>query len=170
MIRRPRCADRARIDVCRHATNDFYKSCSTRLTARSAVGLRRRRRPAGSPAYGASPVGASQRMSRFFLLYSRRKLSFTSHTYPKLKQTWAFAGRAPCGSLPNVGFRQPRAGIVVERTGRRAWSRRETWLDMRVDLFAELTFGKIALQKIAPVNSNFRLYLAGFTGKGNKQE
>jgi hypothetical protein len=37
-------------------------------------------------------------------------------------------------------------------------------LDMRDDLFAEFTFGKVALQKIAPASSGFRLYLAGFVG------
>lgn len=33
---------------------------------------------------------------------------------------------------------------------------------MRDDLFAEFTFGKIALQKIEPISSDFRLNLFGF--------
>jgi hypothetical protein len=41
---------------------------------------------------------------------------------------------------------------------------------MRVDLFAEFTFGKIALQKIAPVSSDFRLNLFGFVGDKSSPE
>jgi hypothetical protein len=67
-------------------------------------------------------------------------------------------------------FRQPRAGFIIERIERSAWSRWENSLDMRFDLFAEFTFGKIALQKIAPVSSNFRLNLFGFVGDKTSPE
>ena len=43
-------------------------------------------------------------------------------------------------------------------------------MDMSHDLFAEYTFGKIALQKIAPVEPNFRLYLAGWMGNANQRQ
>lgn len=32
------------------------------------------------------------------------------------------------------------------------------------DLFAETSFGKVALRKLAPVSENFRLYAAGWLG------
>lgn len=37
------------------------------------------------------------------------------------------------------------------------------------DLFADTTFGKLALEKLAPVAQNFRLYYAGWMGKGNER-
>lgn len=37
---------------------------------------------------------------------------------------------------------------------------------MKEDLFAHTTFGKIALAKIKPTDPNFRLYKAGWLGKG----
>lgn len=43
-------------------------------------------------------------------------------------------------------------------------------MDMRTDLFAEYTFGKIALKKIASTEPNFRLFLAGWIGKCNQRE
>lgn len=41
---------------------------------------------------------------------------------------------------------------------------------MRYDLFAEFSFGKIALKKIEPESPDFRLYMFGFTGRGNQHE
>lgn len=41
---------------------------------------------------------------------------------------------------------------------------------MTDDLFAEYTFGKLALQKIASADPGFRLYLAGWTGPVNQRE
>ena len=41
---------------------------------------------------------------------------------------------------------------------------------MMEDLFADTTFGKLALGKIKPANPNFRLYSAGWLGKGNERE
>lgn len=35
-------------------------------------------------------------------------------------------------------------------------------MDMTVDVFADQSYGKIALQKLAPTDPNFRLYLAGW--------
>mgnify|MGYP007103403909 CR=1 FL=1 len=35
---------------------------------------------------------------------------------------------------------------------------------MEVDVFAQQSYGKIALQKMAPVPDNFRLYSAGWLG------
>jgi hypothetical protein len=43
-------------------------------------------------------------------------------------------------------------------------------MDMTTDLFAEQTYGKIALQKMAPVDPNFRLYEAGWMGEGNERD
>ncbi len=43
-------------------------------------------------------------------------------------------------------------------------------MDMTKDLFAELEFGKIALKKLAPTDPHFRLYKAGWLGKGIKRE
>lgn len=43
-------------------------------------------------------------------------------------------------------------------------------MDMRQDLFADTTYGKIALQKIGATNPNFRLYSAGWLGDGRKFE
>ena len=40
-------------------------------------------------------------------------------------------------------------------------------MDMTEDIFADQSYGKIALQKIAPTDPNFRLYKAGYLGKGN---
>lgn len=37
-------------------------------------------------------------------------------------------------------------------------------MDMGHDVFAEQSFGKVALQKMAPVPENFRLYCAGWLG------
>ena len=42
--------------------------------------------------------------------------------------------------------------------------------DMTTDLFADLSYGKVALQKLAPVDPDFRLYKAGWLGKGNTRE
>lgn len=39
-------------------------------------------------------------------------------------------------------------------------------MDMRTDIFADCTFGKLALQKIASSNVNFRLFEAGWLGSG----
>ena len=36
---------------------------------------------------------------------------------------------------------------------------------MEHDVFAEQSYGKVALQKLAPVTENFRLYTAGWLGK-----
>ncbi len=36
--------------------------------------------------------------------------------------------------------------------------------DMRIDLFAEQPYGKIALSKLGEVSENFRLYYAGWVG------
>ena len=38
-------------------------------------------------------------------------------------------------------------------------------MDMEHDIFADLAFGKAALQKLAPVPENFRLFYAGWVGK-----
>lgn len=38
-------------------------------------------------------------------------------------------------------------------------------MDMEIDVFAEQPYGKAALQKLAPVPENFRLYCAGWLGK-----
>ena len=37
-------------------------------------------------------------------------------------------------------------------------------MDMEKDVFAEQPYGKAALQKLAPVQENFRLYFAGWLG------
>jgi hypothetical protein len=37
-------------------------------------------------------------------------------------------------------------------------------MDMTEDIFADQSYGKIALQKIASTDPNFRLYLAGWLG------
>lgn len=42
--------------------------------------------------------------------------------------------------------------------------------DMTKDLFAEFSYGQIALQKLAPTDPNFRLYKAGWLGKANTTE
>lgn len=42
--------------------------------------------------------------------------------------------------------------------------------DMRHDCFAEYTFGKLALQKIGSTDENFRLYKAGWLGKGLERD
>lgn len=41
---------------------------------------------------------------------------------------------------------------------------------METDVFAEYSYGKIALRKMGPVDPNFRLYLAGYLGKGNERD
>lgn len=41
---------------------------------------------------------------------------------------------------------------------------------MTEDFFAGYTFGKIALQKIAPADPNFRLYLFGLMNEGSEKE
>lgn len=38
------------------------------------------------------------------------------------------------------------------------------------DPFADTTFGQLALAKIKPTSTNFRLYSAGWMGKGNERE
>jgi hypothetical protein len=38
------------------------------------------------------------------------------------------------------------------------------------DLFADYTYGKIALEKMKPTDPNFRLYEAGWLGPGNQRE
>lgn len=43
-------------------------------------------------------------------------------------------------------------------------------MDMKIDPFADLTFGKLALKKIASADLNFRLYKAGWLGDGSKRE
>lgn len=37
-------------------------------------------------------------------------------------------------------------------------------MDMEKDIFAECTYGKIALKKMGPVPENFRLFCAGWLG------
>lgn len=37
-------------------------------------------------------------------------------------------------------------------------------MDNTEDIFADYSYGKVALQKIAPADPNFRLYEAGFLG------
>lgn len=39
-----------------------------------------------------------------------------------------------------------------------------------VDVFAETTYGKLALKKLAPVGPNFRLYCAGWLGDGMQRD
>lgn len=41
-------------------------------------------------------------------------------------------------------------------------------MDMRNDIFAEFTYGKLALEKIDSKDQNFRLYLAEWLGDGKK--
>lgn len=41
-------------------------------------------------------------------------------------------------------------------------------MDMGEDIFAEQSYGKVALQKLAPVPENFRLYSAGWLGEKPK--
>jgi hypothetical protein len=41
----------------------------------------------------------------------------------------------------------------------------ETFMDMQHDVFAEQTYGRAALRKLAPVPENFRLYSASWLGK-----
>lgn len=43
-------------------------------------------------------------------------------------------------------------------------------MDMREDIFAEQSYGKLALQKFAPVDPNFRLYIAGWLGNGKERQ
>lgn len=43
-------------------------------------------------------------------------------------------------------------------------------MDMRIDIFADCTFGKLALQKIASSNQNFRLFEAGWLGSGSPEQ
>jgi hypothetical protein len=43
-------------------------------------------------------------------------------------------------------------------------------MDMTEDIFADQSYGKLALQKIAPTDPNFRLYKAGWLGKANVRE
>lgn len=38
-------------------------------------------------------------------------------------------------------------------------------MDMTEDVFADQSYGKAALQKMAPTDPNFRLYLAGWLGQ-----
>lgn len=40
-------------------------------------------------------------------------------------------------------------------------------MDQRIDVFAEYSFGQIALKKIGSPDPNFRLFLAGWMGKPN---
>jgi hypothetical protein len=37
------------------------------------------------------------------------------------------------------------------------------------DVFSDTTYGKLALHNLAPVGPNFRLYEAGWLGKGNER-
>ncbi len=39
-------------------------------------------------------------------------------------------------------------------------------MDMQTDLFAEFSYGKVALEKIKPLSPNFRLYSAGWIDTG----
>jgi hypothetical protein len=41
-------------------------------------------------------------------------------------------------------------------------------MDMEKDIFAEFSYGKAALKKLAPVPESFRLYSAGWLGKKPK--
>lgn len=41
--------------------------------------------------------------------------------------------------------------------------------DMSVDIFAEFSYGKVALRKIEPTSSAFRLYEAGWLGNHNER-
>lgn len=43
-------------------------------------------------------------------------------------------------------------------------------MDMTEDIFADQSYGKVALQKIAPTDPKFRLYKAGWLGAGNVRE
>lgn len=43
-------------------------------------------------------------------------------------------------------------------------------MDMTVDVFAEYSYGKAALNKIASTDKNFRLYYAGWLGDGLERE
>jgi hypothetical protein len=43
-------------------------------------------------------------------------------------------------------------------------------VSMDIDLFADTNYGKLALQKIAPTNPDFRLYYAGWMGKDNDRQ
>lgn len=43
-------------------------------------------------------------------------------------------------------------------------------MDMTKDIFADQSYGKVALQKVAPTEPNFRLYKAGWLGKVNSRE
>ena len=43
-------------------------------------------------------------------------------------------------------------------------------MDMTEDIFADQSYGALALQKLAPADSNFRLYKAGWLGKGDERE
>lgn len=38
------------------------------------------------------------------------------------------------------------------------------------DLFADTTYGRLALQKLAPVAPNFRLFSAGWLGDNNQRD
>lgn len=38
------------------------------------------------------------------------------------------------------------------------------------DIFAEMSYGKLALKKLAPVAPNFKLYFAGWLGKTNERQ
>lgn len=42
--------------------------------------------------------------------------------------------------------------------------------DQRIDFFAPYTYGKLALQKMKPTDPDFRLFYAGWLGKGNERE
>lgn len=43
-------------------------------------------------------------------------------------------------------------------------------MDMTEDIFADQSYGALALQKLAPTDSNFRLHKAGWLGKGDMRE
>ena len=43
-------------------------------------------------------------------------------------------------------------------------------MSMEIDLFADTSYGKVALQKIAPTNPDFRLYCAGWMGEANDRQ
>lgn len=42
-------------------------------------------------------------------------------------------------------------------------------MDMEVDVFGATTYGKVALQKFAPVSATFRIYRAGWLGDRNQK-
>lgn len=43
-------------------------------------------------------------------------------------------------------------------------------MSMEIDFFAETSYGKVALQKMAPTDPDFRLYYAGWMGEPNDRQ